>query len=509
MKVTTLPLGIFPLLLLILNVSSCSSPGVKQFVTTTFDAPWQVQDPLSLSPGEETEVESLSILSPVEGSVIEGFGTCFNELGWTSLSLLSEQDRDEILSELFTPGKGANLTMGRMPVASNDFSLDYYSYDDVEGDFGLEKFSISHDEGTLIPFIKAALSFNPSIRLWASPWCPPSWMKVSKHYAGASTRPLLRRYEEMKGKLSTMSEEEREVARRSFGMNMEDLPDNGLDEDRQIPEGVDAFIQEERYLQTYAKYFGKFIDAYKEMGIDIFMVMPQNEPNSAQFFPSCTWTPEGLASFIKVLGPEMKERGVEVYLGTMERGDPQMWKKILDDPEASKYISGMGFQWAGKDALPALHRDYPSLPCYETEQECGNGLNDWAGAEHSWDLMKHYLGNGVQAYFYWNTSLLERGVSTWGWCQNSLVVVDKDTRTYRWTPEYYILKHASHFVRKGAALLGTEGYCDVLAFRNPGGETVLLLGNGQDAARSVSVKLEGKNFVFPLKARSLSTIVIR
>lgn len=504
-KRVTIPVRtILPLLLLI---SSCTGPRVREFVTTTYDAPWEVQDCSALPP-EDAEPEFLSILSPLAGTGIEGFGTCFNELGWASLSLLGEEDRTRILSELFTPGQGANLTMARMPIGANDFSVDYYSYDDTEGDFELRDFSISRDERLLIPFIKAALGCNPSLRIWASPWCPPQWMKVSGHYAGSSTRPLRRGYEEFKMMQASLPEDQRTEPENPYGLSMAHLPDNGLEEDRQIPEGKDAFRLEEKYLHAYAQYFGKFIDEYRARGIDIFMVMPQNEPNSAQFFPSCTWTPQGLASLVRHVGPEMKRRGVEVYLGTMERADPSLWKVILDDPEASGYISGMGFQWAGKDALAPLHREYPDLPCYQTEQECGNGRNDWQGALHSWDLMKHYLGGGVSAYFYWNTSLLEGGVSTWGWCQNSLVVVDKDKRTYRWTPEYYVLKHASHFIAKGAELLGTGGYGDVLAFRNPGGETVIIIGNSHLAAKTVTVKLGGKEFRLYLKPSSLSTVVI-
>ena len=82
---------------------------------------------------------------------IEGFGACFNELGWTSLSALSAGDRDSVLRELFAPGVGANFTLCRMPVGANDFSRDWYSYDEVEGDFALEHFTIANDLETLVP----------------------------------------------------------------------------------------------------------------------------------------------------------------------------------------------------------------------------------------------------------------------------------------------------------------------------------------------------------------------
>ena len=348
------------LLLGLLAAFSCQRAAKVEWVSTSFDNPWQVMEMVAAdAPAEASVVVDLQAVN----QTIEGFGTCFTELGWTSLSELSEADRAAILEDLFTPA-GMNLTMARMPVGANDFSVDFYSYDDVPGDLALEHFSIDRDRQRLIPFIRAAKAVNPSLRIWASPWCPPEWMKVNRHYA------------------SRMA------------------PFNGLPKDRETPEGTDAFILEPAYLQAYAQYFGKFIDAYKAEGIDIIMVMPQNEPNSDQVFPSCTWTPEGLISFLKYLEPEMASRDVEVYLGTMERADPDLWDRILTNPEVGPSIKGMGFQWAGKDALPELHRRHPSLPCYQTEQECGDGRNDWRGAMHSWDLMKHYFGNGVQSYFY-------------------------------------------------------------------------------------------------------------
>ena len=457
------------LLLALFAAFSCQQKSAPEWVSTTFDKPWQVMEAVAAdTPAEASVVVDLSAVK----QTVEGFGTCFNELGWTSLSELSEADRTAILEDLFTPA-GMNLTMARMPLGANDFSVDYYSYAPVAGDLTMEHFTIDRDRQMLIPFIRAAKAVNPALRIWASPWCPPDWMKVSGHYASRSA------------------------------------PFNGLSPDKQVPEGVDAFILEPAYLEAYARYFGKFIDAYKAEGIDIFMVMPQNEPNSDQVFPSCTWTPDGLIAFLKYLEPEMASRDVDVFLGTMERADPDLWDRILTDPEVGPSIKGMGFQWAGKDALPELHRQHPELPCYQTEQECGDGRNDWRGAMHSWDLMKHYFGNGVQSYFYWNTSLLAGGISTWMWRQNSLVVVDKEAKSFRYTPEYYILKHASHYVQPGAKVLALGGtYSDALGFQNPDGRTVLILANQSDAAETVGVSIGGKRHSFTLPAESLNTILL-
>ena len=361
--------------LTLLGGTSCTHNKV-QWVSSTFENPWleMVISADDAKPAGTVVIDRTKTLQEVEG-----FGTCFNELGWTSLSLLSEEDRGSVIRDLFS-AEGLGLTMARMPIGANDFSVDYYSYDDVPGDLALEHFSIDHDRATLIPFIKAAQAVNPDLKVWASPWCPPQWMKVNGHYANTSTLPIKRRFEEMMASRKNRPDDVRATGGSSFGLNPAMLEDNGLPEDQQIREGQDAFRLEEEYLDAYARYFGKFIDAYREKGIDIRMVMPQNEPNSAQWYPACTWTPEGLARFIAHLGPEMEKRGVEVFLGTIERADPEMWERILRDENAGKWIHGLGFQWAGKDALPELHRMHPEFPCYQTEQECGNGRNDWAGA---------------------------------------------------------------------------------------------------------------------------------
>lgn len=146
---------------------------------------------------------------------------------------------------------------------------------------------------------------------------------------------------------------------------------------------------------------------------------------------------------------------------------------------------------------------------FQTEQECGDGKNDWTGAMHSWDLMKHYLNNGVSVYEYWNTSLLEGGVSRWGWEQNSLVVVDAAKKAYRYSYEYYILKHASHYVLPGAKKLETGGeYNDLLAFKNQDGSVIVIAGNQEEETKAVSIKI-GDIFISPvLPAQSLNTFKI-
>jgi glucosylceramidase len=485
--------NLFICFLLALTGGACSdAPDVLEFVTTTEDSFWEIR-PLP-SPEAGGDAPDAVIDPAAVQQTIEGFGACFNELGWTSLSLLKPQAREDILKELFSPGVGANFTVCRMPVGANDFALDWYSYNETEGDFGMENFSVGNDRNTLIPFIKSAQKYHPGIRIWASPWSPPSWMKHNKHYASRSTAAMARRMAAQSGGSTYMTK----------------VVDNGLPEDSEGREGTDMFIRKEAYLKAYALYFSKFIEAYRAEGIDVFAVMPQNEFNSAQIFPSCCWTAAGLADFVgNYLGPAMQEAGVEVMFGTMERPNERLVDTILTHPAARQYIKGVGFQWAGKEALPGIHARYPHLRLYQTEQECGNGKNDWQGAVYSWNLMKHYLNHGASAYLYWNISLTQGGVSRWGWAQNSLVVVSED-QSFAYTPEYYVIKHLSHYVQPGARRLHTQGrYADLLAFINPDGSIAVIAGNDEPADHTVRIQVGKAVYALPLKPHSLNTLLIK
>ncbi|WP_263382285.1 glycoside hydrolase family 30 protein [Granulicella arctica] len=454
-------------------------PNAPTWTATTQAAPWQLQplrpagwrwDTLDVTVSLETE-------QPAGQSAIRGFGACFNELGWTSLQKLTPTDRASVFEEMFAPGKGANFTICRMPVGANDFSRGWYSYDETSDDFSLQHFSIANDLETLVPFIKSAQRYNPALKLWASPWSPPSWMKRNKFYAEADQFPGW-------------------------------LP-NGIRPDQVGKEGTDMFIQKPRFFEAYAEYFGKFIDAYKQQGIEVGMVMPQNEFNSAQAFPSCTWTPEGLAQFIRRLGPVMAKRNVEVFFGTLERGNKDLLSHVLADPEAGRWIKGVGLQWAGKTALAAIHKEHPALTIYQSEQECGDGKNDWSYAAYCWNLMKHYLSDGATGYMYWNISLLPGGASHWGWPQNSLITVKPDG-SYQFNHEHYVLKHVSHFVQPGAKRLTTDGTCDdVLAFLNPDRSVAVILRNESSLERPVDVTIGDMKVPGTMQADSFNTLLIK
>ena len=452
------------------------APGLT-WISSTKDACWR-----PMSGGEVGAVTpnplaiSATVRVEAPAQQIEGFGGAFSEIGWEALGALADGPRGEVLDALFRPERGTELTLCRTPIGGNDIARSWYSYDEVKDDFALEHFSIDRDRSGLIPYIKAAQARRPDLKLWASPWSPPTWMKRNGHYAMAPAWP--------------------------------GQPSNGIRPDQLGKPGQDYFIQEDRYFDAYARYFRLYIEAYRQQGVPISTVMPQNEFNSAQPFPSCCWTPEGLARFLPALGREMGQVGVDIFLGTLERPDAALVSKVLADPAAGPLIKGVGVQWAGKGALADIRREHPALRIWGSEQECGIGTNDWRYARYAWSLMKLYFLNGASAWTYWNMVMPTGGMSGWGWPQNSLVTVDPKAGAYRLNYEFHLLRHLSAFVQPGAHRVPTDsflGYENLLAFQNPDGAVVIVMQNDLSEPMPVKLKVGSRQLNAILPADSFNT----
>jgi len=470
----------FPFLLSLaagLLLQGCKQAPRVGWIQTTPSDPWVQMNDLSLSGNPPEDGDIIPIETGDLRQAIDGFGACFNELGWEALQSLEEEPRGSTIRALFDPDTGCAFTLCRMPVGANDYAVDWYSLDETPGDFEMANFSIDRDRQRLIPYIRAAMEVNPAIRVWASPWSPPSWMKVNVHYACRSDPQV-----------------------------------NDLPPEKAGREMVTQFTMDPQTLSAYALYFSKFVQAYREEGIDIYAVHVQNEPNSCQNFPSCIWTPQDMATFIgSYLGPRFEADlpETEIWLGTIERPQIERVDAILQDEQAARYIKGVGFQWAGKGVIPEVRRKYPGMKLMQTESECGNGSNDWAALEHTFSLMKHYFTHGAESYLHWNMVLDETGRSQWGWKQNSLITIGPDGHV-TCNPEYYLMKHLSSAVRSGARFIGSlDDSENCFAFLNPGHELILLVLNPEESDQSLAFRVDGAWYVnLDLPARSLHTFKI-
>jgi glucosylceramidase len=457
--------------------SNAMSSRNGQWVVSTRDKQW-------VSKGNDVQLlkaggaPDFTIMRDETYQTIDGFGACFSELGGAALNALNEADRQAIMRDLFSES-GTNLGYCRLPIGANDFSRDWYSYNETDNDFEMTTFSIVRDKEIQIPFIKAAMAHRPDLKLWASPWSPPTWMKTNHHYAMVQSAP--------------------------------NAPPNGLGKEQVGMEGQDYFVQQPRYFAAYALYFRKFIEAYRHEGINISMVAPQNEFNSAQPFPSCCWTPDGLTRFIPYLGREMSKVDVSIMFGTLERGDPALFNRVYSDPKAGPYIKAVGAQWAGRKAIPLIHYDHPELKVFQTEQECGDGKNDWRYARHTWAIMKEFMHAGASVYDYWNIALPSGGVSRWGWAQNSLVTVNVAVKSFKYNYDYFILKHVSAFVKPGAKRIKAAswtGFENVLAFLNPDGTVVVVVQNDLSTELPITWLSGDKTMRAILPPDSFNTFVV-
>ncbi len=453
----------------------CTTGQKVEWVSTTNSQTW-VSNTGTLTIKSNAADLAIRIFPDSVKQTVDGFGGCFNELGWDALQTLTDQNRKDVLKNLFDTIRGCRFTIFRMPIGANDYAVDWYSHDETAGDLDMKNFSLKRDRQRLIPYIKAAQRYIPGMNVWASPWSPPSWMKTNNHYACASNSQF-----------------------------------NDLPADRQGIEMTTQFRMEPKVLEAYALYFEKFIQGYQNEGIPISAVHVQNEMNSCQPFPSCIWRPEDLATFIgKYLGPRFEADGIaaNIWLGTIERPQIERVDTILQNKDAAKFIKGVGFQWAGQGAIAEVHRKYPEMKLMQTETECGDGSNDWKAAEHTFDLMKHYFKNGANAYMYWNMVLDETGKSQWGWKQNSMISIDKASGKVVYNPEFYLMKHLSYFVKPGSKYLKVSGDENCLAFLTDN-HVVILYYNADETDKTKSFILRGQMFTVSLKGKSFNTFRVK
>jgi glucosylceramidase len=440
-------------------------------ITSTPQRPWQ---PGAAPVPAGAARPGLSLGLPA-GPPIAGFGGCFNELGWQALLALPEAERGRVLDLLFQPGCALGSRVCRLPMGASDYALAWHSYDEVDGDFELRHFSIERDRTHLLPYVREALARNPGLRLFASPWSPPTWLKQPKAYNYGTLRP------------------------------------------------------EPEVLRTYADYFLKYVRACAAEGIAIAQVHVQNEPVADQKFPSCRWTGAQLRDFIRDhLGPLLAREApdTEVWLGTLNgpffdyalagqppdgltQGYDQYAGLVLADPEARRHVAGVGYQWGGKHAIERTRDSWPELRLMQTESECGDGQNSWEYAHYVFNLIRHYLRHGVEAYVYWNLVLPVGGESTWGWRQNTLVSVDPGRGTWTLNPEFHLLRHVCQFLQPGARTLAMTGpwSANAMAFGNPDGSQVVVVANPGAEPRELVLRVGAATVAAAVPAQGFETLV--
>ena len=399
---------------------------------------------------------------------IDGFGFCLTGGSASLINALPSQQQNALLKELFlTDSTHIGISYLRISMGASDLSASDFTYDDVatgSTDVTLSNFSINNETADLIPVLKKIVALNPHIKFLATPWTAPVWMKVN-----------------------------------TIGAN-----------------GFSGGSLNTAYYDVYAKYFVKYIQAMAAQGITIDAVTPQNEPLNAYNNPAMVMQPVEECNFVKNnLGPQFVAAGLStkiiVYDHNTDRTDYPL--TILGDAVANPFVDGSAFHlYAGNiGALSPVHNAYPNKNVYFTEQYTASTGN-FAG-----DLGWHITNLIVGATKNWSRNVLEWnlatdpsfGPHTNGGCSTCLGALTINGTNINRNVSYYIIAHASKFVRPGAVRIASDdisGFSNV-AFKNTDGTKVLIVLNTASTPQAFDIKFNGKIASTTLNGGSVATFV--
>jgi len=403
-----------------------------------------------------------------------GIGGALTDASAETFSKLPDEKQRELLAAYFDREKGIGYSLARTPINSSDFSSGSYAYAD-EGDKELKSFSVAHDLKYRIPFIKRAIAAaGGELPLFVSPWSPPAWMKDNNDMLHG-------------GKLKKDS------------------------------------------YQSWADYYVKFIQAYEKEGIPVWGLTVQNEPMAKQIWESCIYTAEEERDFIKnYLGPTLKKNGLgSKKLIAWDHNRDLMFHRantVLSDPEAAKYVWGIGYHWYEKwhgdsifDNVKRVQESYPGTNLLLTEA-CNypfswKTMKDWNWGELYGKSIINDLNNGSVAWTDWNVLLDETGGPNHvkNFC---FAPVHGDTRngTLHYMNSYYYIGHFSRFIRPGArrvASASSRAQLLATAFLNKDGSLAVVVMNQSKDKLPYRLWIAGKAVELAGLPHSISTLVVK
>ncbi len=413
---------------------------------------------------EPTKSEEIKIDQHQKGQTIIGFGGAFTEAAIYNLSRISEEKRDEAIKSYFDLEQGLGYTIGRVSIHGCDFSLGSYLYID-DYDDTLKSFSIKRDEPIIKTIKKAEVFAKQPIKILASPWTPPFWMK-----------------------------------------------------DNQSPIRGGKLLQ--KYDQTWANYFVKFIDSYKNAGIDVFAVTVQNEPMAAQRWDSCIYENEDELRFVKVLGKTFEDNNlsdVDIYIWDHNR-DVMLERAayVLSDEEAYKYVHGTAFHWYDNemfDEVKKTHDMFPDKHLLFTEgcQEAGPHFHDYSVGERYGRNILNDLRNYNEGYIDWNLFLDDTGGPNHvnNLCSSPIMFKIFHEEVIH-NPSYYYIGQFSKYIRPGAKQLISHGSKEIsyVAFENTDKTVAVVVMNEKDEAEVITIDGLNDKISFEVPAHSIQTLLI-
>lgn len=409
---------------------------------------------------EGTIERPLLNIYPVEKQTVLGFGGAFTDSAAYNYAQMDADTKQAALEALFgADGLGYNFC--RLCIGSSDFAVEEYCYVE-DGDSTLSTFSIARDRKYVIPFVKDALSFtNGAIKLFASPWSPPAFMKDNGSRLGG-------------GKLK-----------------------------------FDCYA-------LYAEYLAKFLLAYKAEGINISMLTLQNEAKARQTWESCQYTAEEEAAFAEVVYDTLKKHALDVKILFWDHNKERLYERAaVMYKRCPDKVAGIAFHWYSGDhfeAIDMLRELYPDKLLVQAEF-CRAGGSDYVPTSYAREILCD-LRSGTNVVCEWNLILDEDGGpyhNRKDGCDAPLRY-NSETGKFETTHIYKEMYLFSHFIKPGARTLYTSSFnanVFVCACRNPDGSVVVnVINEKDDAFEKCKLYIEGKFLDLPLVPHSTVTVVI-
>lgn len=395
---------------------------------------------------------------------MDGFGYTLTGGSAMLINNMSSVTRSELLQELFGTGKNSiGVSYLRISIGASDLDETTFSYNDLpngQTDENLDNFSLNADMANLIPVLKEILAINPNIKILATPWSAPTWMKNNSSTIGGELLP--------------------------------------------------------QYYNTYANYFVKYIKAMATEGITIDAITIQNEPENPFNNPSMVMNAEQQRDFIKNnLGPTFQSENIttKIILFDHNLDNPDYPISILNDEITKSYVDGSAFHlYAGQINNMSLVRNaHPDKNVYFTEQ--------WIQAPGDFysDIRWHIRELMVGAPRNWSKNVLQWNLAadpnskphTDGGCTECLGAITIDGNNVQRNPGYYIIAHSSKFVPPGSVRIESNESFEFpnVAYKTPEDKVVVVVLNNSGVQKSLNINVSTEPITVTLPAGSVATFV--
>lgn len=456
------------------NVDNSTADKVDVWLTTADQKNLLTpQESLAFETNPEKNASIIQVDPTKQFQSMEGFGAAITgSSAYLINQKMSAEQRDLLLNDLFTR-EGINVSYLRHTIGASDFSVDKngdpasYTYNDIQSgtDYGLDHFSIEKD-ADVIKLMQDVQELNKGIKVLGTPWTAPAWMKYEQQLNG-------------------------------WYLNYNDT----------------------RVYASYAAYFVKYVEAYKDLGIPIDALTIQNEPEfTSSSYPSMSMNAKEQAMFIKeYLGPAFSANNISTKIIAFDHN----WSEgidyantVLGDEDASAYTDGTAYHcYEGNPAVMSeVHDTFPDKNIYFTE--CSGG--EWStnfGNNLSWLMSNVMIGasrNWAKTVLLWNMALDENGGPTNGGCENcrGVVTIDSKDGTVAKNEEYYVIGHASKFVDPGAVRIEStndKGTIETVAFKNPDESIALIAANTSETEKTFQVTWNEQAFTYTMPSNSAAT----